>query len=111
MIYEVREYVAMPGRLPALISRFNEHTFRLFEKHEMELVQIGVTTIGENSFNEVVYTMRFAGLAEMEHKWAQFMGDPEWTTVFAESEADGPLVKSMRRRVLDGSSFDEQATP
>ena len=107
MLYEVREYVAMPGRLASLITRFNEHTFRLFDKHQMDLVQIGVTSVGDHSFNEVVYTLRFADLADMEHKWGEFVRDPEWVAAFRASEAEGPLVQSMRRRLVDGSSFGE----
>ncbi|NMO94029.1 NIPSNAP family protein [Actinomycetospora sp. TBRC 11914] len=105
MLYEVREYVAVPGRLPALVARFNDHTFRLFARYGMEVVDIGLTTIGDNSFNEIVYTMRFDDLADMERKWAQFTSDPEWVAVFAETEAEGPLIQSMRRRVLDAGAF------
>lgn len=110
MLYEVREYLATPGRLPALIQRFNDHALRLFAKHEMEVVQIGLTSIGDDSFNEIVYTMRFEGLADMERKWAEFVSDPEWLAVAAETEADGPLIQSMRRRVLDASAFDVTTT-
>ena len=33
MIYEMRSYRAMPGRLPDLIKRFDTITLKLFEKH------------------------------------------------------------------------------
>jgi hypothetical protein len=33
MIYELRIYHCLPGRLPALIKRFETVTMRLFEKH------------------------------------------------------------------------------
>ncbi|MHA6797354.1 NIPSNAP family protein (plasmid) [Pseudonocardia bannensis] len=107
MLYEVREYVATPGRLEALITRFKEHTFRLFDKHQMDLVQIGVTSVGDHSFNEVVYTLRFADAADMERKWGEFIRDPEWIAVFRASEAEGPLVQSMRRRLVDASAFGD----
>jgi hypothetical protein len=107
MLYEVREYVATPGRLESLITRFNEHAFRLFDKHQMDLVQIGVTSVGDHSFNEVVYTLRFTDVADMEHKWGEFLRDPEWIAAFRASEAEGPLVQSMRRRLVDASSFGE----
>ncbi|RTL67006.1 MAG: NIPSNAP family protein [Pseudonocardiaceae bacterium] len=106
MLYEVREYVAAPGRLAALTARFNEHAFRLFGKHQMDLVQIGVTSVGDHSFNEIVYTLRFADVADMERKWGEFVRDPEWIAAFRASEAEGPLVQSMRRRLVDASSFE-----
>ena len=106
MLYELREYTAVPGRLPALIARFNEHTIRLFGKHDMELVHIGRTAFGENSVNELVYTMRFRDFADMEAKWAALLQDPEWAAVKTASEADGPLVEAVRRRVLDPGPFE-----
>lgn len=109
MLYEVREYVAVPGRLPAVIELFHGHVIPLFAKHGMELVQVGRTMIGENSFNELVYTMRFADLAELEEKWAAFLGDPEWVAAVSEREAQGPLYQSIRRRVLDASPVAEGA--
>ena len=66
MIYEVREYVPIAGRLGDVIELFKSVVIPLFGKHEMELVHVGFTTLGDNSFNELVYTMRFRDLAELE---------------------------------------------
>ncbi|MFC7659108.1 NIPSNAP family protein [Pseudonocardia benzenivorans] len=71
MLYEVREYVVTPGRLESLITRFKEHALPLFVKHQMDLVQIGVTSVGDHSFNEVVYMLRFTDVADMERKWGR----------------------------------------
>lgn len=105
MLYEIREYVAVPGRLPALITRFNEYSFRLFAKHDMEVVQAGMTAVGEHAFGEVVYTLRFDDMADLERKWEGFLQDPEVSTMFAETEADGPLVQSIRRRFMTSAPF------
>jgi hypothetical protein len=105
MIDEVREYVAAPGKLPALIERFNKHAFRLFAKHGMEVVQIGMTSVGDNSFNEIVYTLRFENLAELDAKWTALLADQEAISVFTESELDGPLIQSIRRRLLMTEPF------
>lgn len=107
MLYEVREYIVYPGRLPAVIELFNEVTIRLFAKHGMELVHIGRTWIGENSLNELVYTMRFTDFAELERKWADFLQDPEWVAAVTAKEAEGPLYQSIRRRLLDPRPFAE----
>ncbi|MCD2147382.1 NIPSNAP family protein [Gordonia paraffinivorans] len=107
MIYEIREYVAVPGKLPAIIDLFNNHTARMFKRYEMELVNAGHTMIGEHSFGELVYTMRFANLSELDDKWAQLLADPEWRGAFASAEATGPLIQTMRRRVIDGSPIEE----
>lgn len=111
MIHEVREYVAVPGKLSALIERFNNHALRLFTKHGMEVVQIGMTSIGDNSFNEIVYTLRFANLAELDSKWAALLADQEMISALTESEVNGPLVQSMRRRLLTSEPFFVGAMP
>jgi hypothetical protein len=107
MIYEVREYVPVPGRLEDVTDLFKTEVVPLFRKHAMELVHVGVTTLGHNSFNELVYTMRFRNLSELESKWAAFIQDPEWNAALSEREKTGPLYQAIRRRVTDGGPFDE----
>ena len=38
MIYELREYTVVPGRMPELVKRFNNYTFRLFKKYGIDCV-------------------------------------------------------------------------
>ncbi|MDT7750005.1 MAG: hypothetical protein QOD96_3667 [Pseudonocardiales bacterium] len=106
MIHEIREYVTVPGRMPALVRRFNEHTFGFFEKHGMELTFIALTEVGENSNNELVYGLRFEDYADLERKWAAFQSDPEWQRARVDSEQDGPIVAQIRRRILNPSRFE-----
>lgn len=106
LIHEIREYVAMPGRIPDIIELFHGTVIPLFRKHEMEFSQMGVTTLGDNCYNEFVYTMRFSDLAELEAKWTTFVSDPEWGPALAAREAYGPLYRSIRRRIIDSSQFD-----
>lgn len=105
MIYEIREYTTVPGRMQALITRFNDHTLRLLARHEMECVFIGNTEFGDNSNNELVYVLKFDSYGDMMGKWAAFMADPEWIKVKAESEADGPILAKMRRRAVSPAAF------
>lgn len=105
MIYEIREYTTVPGRLPALVRRFREHTLALFAKHAMECTFISLTELGDNSNNELVYVMRFDSYEAMARKWAAFMADPAWQEVKSASEADGPIVERISRRVLNPSAF------
>jgi hypothetical protein len=105
VIYEIREYTAVPGRMPALVRRFNDHTLRLFERHGMEVAFISVTAVGDNSNNELVYLLRFDDLGDMERKWAAFQADRDWKQARRASEEDGPLVARISRRVLNPSPF------
>ena len=105
MIYEIREYTTVPGRMPALVKRFKNHTLRIFERMGMEVTFISLTELGENSNNELVYVMRFDSYDDMATKWAAFTADPEWREKRASSEVDGPIVASIRRRVLNPGVF------
>ena len=105
MIYEIREYTTVPGRMPALVARFNEHTLRLFKRHDMEVNFISLTAVGDNSNNELVYVLQFDDYGDMQRKWAAFQADPEWQRARSASERDGPIVARISRRVLDPTAF------
>lgn len=106
MIYEIREYRTVPGRMPALVRRFNEHTLELFARHGMELVFISRTEIGDNTNNELVYVLSFESVSDMLERWAAFLADPEWQQARADSERDGPIVAQVSRRVLNPAGFE-----
>lgn len=97
----------MPGRLRDVVDLFHTVTIPLFKKHGMVISQMGCTSIGDNSYNEFVYTMRFSNLAEMELKWGAFIADPLWEPAFASREKNGALYQSIRRRIVDSTLFDQ----
>jgi hypothetical protein len=105
MIYEIREYTTVPGRMPALVKRFTDHTLRIFARHGMEVAFMSLTELGGNSNNELVYVMAFDSYDDMASKWAGFMADPEWREIRSASEVDGPIVASISRRVLNPAPF------
>lgn len=105
MIYEIREYTTVPGRMPALVKRFNEHTLGYFRKHGMEVVFLTLTELGSNSNNELVYVLRFDSYDEMVEKWKAMQADPGWQEARSASEADGPIVAKINRRVLSPAAF------
>ncbi|MEA2250263.1 MAG: hypothetical protein QOI62_2915 [Solirubrobacteraceae bacterium] len=105
MLYEVRTYRAVPGRMPDLMRRTKDHALSLFSKHGLELVFIGQTHIGDDSLNELTYVLRHASYEQMFERWSSFIGDEEWNAVRAETEAAGPLVVSVRRSVLTDAYF------
>jgi hypothetical protein len=107
MIYEVREYLPVPGRLNDVIDMFKSVVIPLFRRHGMAIVHAGFTTIGDNAFNELVYAMRFSDLADLERKWQAFLADPDWVAALTDREKSGPLYQAIRRRILDSSPFDE----
>src|SRR6218665_426337 len=90
MIYELRIYRCLPGRLPALIRRFENDTLKLWDKHGIQQAGFWTTVIGENS-NDLTYMIRWDSMADREARWPAFLADPEWIAAKNTSEADGPI--------------------
>ncbi|MGY3358668.1 hypothetical protein ACVWZK_005331 [Bradyrhizobium sp. GM0.4] len=72
MIYEMRIYRCVPGRLPALLKRFETVTLKVWEKHGIKQAGFFTTLIGESN-QELTYFLAWESLAEREKKWAAFM--------------------------------------
>jgi len=104
MIYELRIYRAAPGKLPALLSRFRDHTLALFEKHGMQNVGYWLNAVGGRS-DELWYVLAFEDMGHQERAWAAFQADPTWQKVKAESERDGPLLDHIENRLLRPTDF------
>ena len=90
MLYELRVYDAMPGKLGALNDRFANHTTGFFKKHGIGMVGFWTAVIGTS--NQLTYILSFDSMADREEKWSAFGAHKPWLEVRAETEADGPLV-------------------
>ena len=104
MIYELRIYQAMPGRLPALLSRFRDRTLAIWEKHGIRQAGFWTTLIGESS-QQLTYLLAWSSLAERETRWAAFLADPEWIRTASETEKDGPIVQTISSSLLAPTEF------
>jgi hypothetical protein len=104
MIYEMRIYRCLPGRLPALLKRFETATLKIWEKHGIRQAGFFTTVIGESN-QELTYFLAWESLAEREKKWGAFMTDPDWMKARAESEADGQIVANIVSQILTPTAF------
>jgi hypothetical protein len=104
MIYEMRTYRCLPGRLPLLVKRFDTITLKLWEKHGIRQAGFFTTAVGESN-HELVYFLQWESLAEREKKWSAFMSDPEWISKRAETEKDGAIVANIANQILQPTSF------
>ena len=104
MILEMRVYHCLPGRLPALLKRFDTITLKLWEKHGIKQAGFFTTLIGQSN-QELTYFLAWDSLAEREKKWDAFQADPEWITKRAETEKDGPINARVENSFLIPTSF------
>jgi peptidoglycan/xylan/chitin deacetylase (PgdA/CDA1 family) len=99
MLYEMRTYTAMPGRLPDLHKRFAEITLDLLKKHGIRAVGFWTNELGGAS-DQLIYMLAYDSLADREKKWGAFLADPERLARFAETEKNGPLVRRLTAQIL-----------
>src|SRR5260370_35290233 len=104
MIYELRVYHCVPGRLPDLLKRFDTITLPLWEKHGIK--QAGFWTVAIGSSNQdLYYLLQWESLADRDKKWAAFQADPEWISKRAGTEKDGPIVPPAGNLILQRTAF------
>lgn len=104
MLYELRIYRCCPGRLPALLNRFQNQTLKLWEKHGIRQAGFWTTLIGESN-HELIYLLAWDSLAERETKWPAFQADPDWIAARNASEADGPILINVSSQILTPTAF------
>jgi hypothetical protein len=104
MIYELRIYQTVPGRMPNLLARFQNHTLRIWEKHGIRQAGFWTTLVGESN-NDLTYLLAWESLAERERKWTAFLADPEWNAVRAETEKDGAINANISNQFLTPTAF------
>jgi hypothetical protein len=75
MIYELRMYRCVPGRMSALLSRFENETLRIWEKHGIRQAGFWTTLIGKSS-QEIIYMLAWGSMAEREKRWVLFSPIP-----------------------------------
>lgn len=105
MIYEMRTYEALPGKLRPLIKRFADVTDGLFKKYGFRPIGYWTESVGDNT--KLHYMLAWEDDAERQAKWAEFRKDPERAAAFAESEKDGPLVARINNRIWEPTDFSE----
>lgn len=104
MIYELRIYSCLPGRMPALLKRFETATLKMWEKHGIRQAGFWTTLVGPAS-NDLTYLLAWESLAEREVKWTAFQADPVWLAARADSEKDGPILTNIASSLLTPTAF------
>ena len=104
MIYELRIYEAVPGRLPDLCKRFETATTKIWKKHGIVPIGFWTTLIGPNN-QHLYYMLQWESLADRETRWAAFQADPEWIAARNESQKNGVLQSVISNIMLEPTSF------
>ncbi len=111
-VFELRTYTTTSGALPALDSRFRDHTTKLFAKHGMtNLFYWHLTADQKNADNTLVYLLAHVSADAAKTSFGAFRADPDWVAArkASEDKAGGSLtvpdgVKSVFMRATDYSA-------
>ena len=103
MIYELRVYEAMPGKIQRLHNRFANHTLGYFKKYGIQALGFWTEEIGTT--NRLTYMLVYEDLSDRERKWSAFRADAEWGQVVAESEKDGPLLVRITNSIMHPTPY------
>jgi hypothetical protein len=105
-VFELRTYVASPGKFEALHARFRNHTLALFKQHGIEVVGFWTPTDGPDSKDTLMYLVAFPSVEAQKQAWAAFKADPAWKKAKAESESDGiPLAKTVTSKNYTATDY------
>lgn len=100
----MRVYRCVPGRLPALLNRFETVTLKLWERHGIRQAGFWTTLVGESN-QEVIYLLAWDSMGEREQRWNAFQSDPDWLEQRARTERDGPIVANIASSFLQPTAF------
>jgi NIPSNAP len=104
VIHELRIYHCLPGRLPALLERFEKTTLALWDRHGIRQAGFWTVEVGPSN-HALYYLIEWSSLAERETKWSAFMSDPEWIAKRAESQKDGQILANIENVILKPTAF------
>jgi len=92
-IFELRLYHTLPGKVPALESRFRDTTSKLLAKHDLNVVGYWVpenTPAWDNTF---IFMLAHASMDEAKRNWAAFAADPGFQAVLKSEQAEKTVEK------------------
>jgi hypothetical protein len=104
-VYELRIYHAAPGKLEELVSRFRDHTMKLFADHGMKSVAYWTALDEPAKSSTFFYILEHPSREAAAANWKAFQDDPEWKKVKAKSEENGKLVDTIESTFLTLTDF------
>ena len=92
-VFELLVYHAVPGKLPALESRFRDTNSKILAKHDLKAVGYWVpedTPAWDNTF---VYILAHPSREEAKKNWDALLADPEFQEVIKSEQANKLVEK------------------
>ena len=92
-VFELRIYHTVPGKLPALESRFRDIYSKLLAKHDLQVVGYWVPEGKAPWDNTFVYLVAHSSRAEADKNWDAMFADPKTQEAIKAEEAEKLVEK------------------
>lgn len=103
--FEMRTYTPARGKLTDLLTRFRDHTIKLFTKHGMTHVGYWITTEADGKQPKLIYMLAHPSEAEGKQHFEDFRKDPDWVKAKEASEKNGPLTEKVESVYLKPTDY------
>jgi hypothetical protein len=103
-VFELRIYHTVPGKLPALESRFQDIYSKLLAKHDLQVVGYWVPEGTADWDNTFVYLVAHSSREESKKSWDAMLADPEVQEAI-KSEQANKLVEKIDRTYMRSTDF------
>jgi hypothetical protein len=103
-IFELRVYHTLPGKVPALESRFRDTTSKLLAKHDLKVVGYWVPEGAPDWDNTFIFLVAHSDREEAKKNWDAMMADPEFQALIKSDQAN-KLVEKIDRTYMRPTDF------
>jgi hypothetical protein len=103
-IFELRVYHVVPGKLPALQSRFRDTASKLLAKHDLKAVGYWVPEDAPASNDTFIYILAHPSREEAKKNWDAMFADPAFQEMMKSEQAD-KLVEKIDSTYMRPTDF------
>jgi NIPSNAP len=103
-VFELRVYHTVPGKVPALQTRFRDTVTKLFAKHDLKPVGFWVPDDAPASDNTFIYILAHPSREEAKTHWAAMQTDPGFKEMMKSEQTD-KLVEKVDSTYMSPTDF------
>ncbi|MGA2132896.1 MAG: NIPSNAP family protein [Bryobacteraceae bacterium] len=92
-VFELRVYHALPGKLPALESRFRDTASKLLARHDLNAIGYWIPDDAPASDNTFIYILAHPSREQATKNWAAMRADPGFQEIIKSEQADKSVDK------------------
>lgn len=103
-VFELRVYRAVPGKLPALESRFRDTASKLLAKHNLQAVGYWIPEDAPAADNTFIYLLAHPSREEAKKNWDAMFADSAFQEMVKSEQAE-KLVEKVDSTYLHPTDF------